>query len=442
MEAVQLLREASINKDPVVLEGDELVFSNGKRLARTARTGLTSKGRGREQYGLDSLWFLLMKKDLPMRAYYEECKKEGIERVQIIDKRDVLDYLLGKASEIAQIGGSKTLKKEDGTVETAKGAAIATAEDIERDLMEIMSREKVLRTRDSMLVIEARSFKHVLEPLANCVKKLEDARRAAFEEREAAAKTIDPRGDRYRVDNARFYREEMGTDLNELGIDPSGTFKKMGPKAPSSAPTAATRGPGSGTNFGSVRPPNSSAVPEDPAKRPRVSTNRTPIIIVPGARDMSSLVNLANFPLLLREKIFRPAMDIVKEGKAPTGSQVKHQRNSRRTGETVDYLLVANIRQLSASDWDRVVAVICSGAEWQFKGFPPEMGRTPPQILGKMQGFFFHYFGDKVDGAVKGWNVKYIPIDRNRRHEDVKVCLEFWNQLDEYIRRNKNTLRW
>mmetsp|Transcript_15666 Transcript_15666/g.63974 ORF Transcript_15666/g.63974 Transcript_15666/m.63974 type:complete len:279 (+) Transcript_15666:1076-1912(+) len=185
--------------------------------------------------------------------------------------------------------------------------------------------------------------------------------------REAAAKTIDPRGDRYRVDNARFYREEMGTDLNELGIDPSGTFKKMGPKAPSSASTAAARGPGSGASFGSVRPPNSSAVPEDPAKKPRVSTNRTPIILVPGARDMSSLVNLANFPLLLREKTFRPAMDIVKEGKAPTGSQVKHQRRSRGTGETVDYLLVANVRQLSANDWDRVVAIVCSGAEWQFK---------------------------------------------------------------------------
>jgi len=70
------------------------------------------------------------------------------------------------------------------------------------------------------------------------------------------------------------------------------------------------------------------------------------------------------------------------------------------------------------------------------------MGRTPPQILGKMQGFFFHYFGDKVDGAVKGWNVKNISIDRSRRHEDVKVCLEFWNQLDEYLRRNKSPLRW
>uniref|UniRef100_A0A7S0BIV2 Paf1 complex subunit Cdc73 N-terminal domain-containing protein n=2 Tax=Rhodosorus marinus TaxID=101924 RepID=A0A7S0BIV2_9RHOD len=417
MEAVQLLREASIKKDPVVLEGDELVFSNGKRLARTARTGLTSKGRGREQYGLDSLWFLLMNKDLPMRAYYEECKKEGIERVQIIDKRDVLDYLLGKVSEIAQIGGSKTVQKEDGAVETAKGAATATAEDIERDLKEIMSRERVLRTRDSMLVIEARSFKHVLEPLANCVKKMEDDRRAAFEEREAVAKTIDPRGDRYRVDNARFYREEMGTDLNELGIDPSGTFKKMGHKAPNPAPTAANRGRESGTSSGSIRPPSSSTGQDDSAKKPRVSTNRTPIIIVPGARDMSSLVNLANFPLLLRDKTFRPAMDIVKEGRAPTGSQVKHQRKSRGTGETVDYLLVANIRQLSASDWSRVVAVVCSGAEWQFKS--NTIDRVPRESSVILHGPAF------VFGSVVGIHWSAGTLSR-----DLKPLLEWEDHGD------------
>mmetsp|Transcript_9093 Transcript_9093/g.27355 ORF Transcript_9093/g.27355 Transcript_9093/m.27355 type:complete len:443 (-) Transcript_9093:813-2141(-) len=442
MEALRLLRDATMGGADVVLDDGELVFPGGQRLPRNAPTGLTSKGRGGEAYNLDSLWFLVKKRDLGMRAYHEQCSKENIQRVQIVDKSNVLDYLSGKQNKIPQIASAeKARPKEVAASEKVAPEADEKAQEIRKAL----AREKEQRTRDSILLLEGRSFKHFLDVLGRYLKKrdLERRNEAAKMDSQAA----NPRGDRYRVDNKRFYRETMGADFDSLGIDTSGTFKKGakpnapannfvgGATNPAGAPTA-TAMPGSRTTDGALQR-------NEPPKKPRVSSRRlSPIIVVPGARDMSALVNLANLPTLLEARTFKPAQEIIREGKLPPTFQVKHKRVNPRTGQPVEYLLTSNIRALRDEDWERVTAIVCQGAEWQFKGFPPSLGRTPPQILAKMQGFYFHYAGDKVSGPVTGWRLKMLPVERTRRHEDGRLWNEFWRTLEDYIAVHKSHLRF
>lgn len=70
------------------------------------------------------------------------------------------------------------------------------------------------------------------------------------------------------------------------------------------------------------------------------------------------------------------------------------------------------------------------------------MGKTPQQILPSLQGFYFYYAGDRIDNNVKNWKMKFLPVERNKRHEDVKVANAFWSTLDEYMKVHKPYLRW
>lgn len=134
---------------------------------------------------MDALWFLVQNKDLAMRSYYEECRKQGMERVQIIDKRDVLDYLFGKVNEIAQMSKDAPGKTEPLSEPLAAKTELQPAERDADKLAAAMAKERVQRTRDSLLVMEGRSFKFVLDLLEKYLKKREDEKRASMTARSA-----------------------------------------------------------------------------------------------------------------------------------------------------------------------------------------------------------------------------------------------------------------
>jgi parafibromin len=52
-----------------------------------------------------------------------------------------------------------------------------------------------------------------------------------------------------------------------------------------------------------------------------------------------------------------------------------------RNGVSVPYRVIDNPQKLTASDWERVVAVFVMGPAWQFKGWPWE--GNPVEIFAK-----------------------------------------------------------
>jgi hypothetical protein len=45
-------------------------------------------------------------------------------------------------------------------------------------------------------------------------------------------------------------------------------------------------------------------------------------------------------------------------------------------------------------------------------------------------------------GAVKGWNVRVMGLNREGRHRDVTVAQEFWSDLDAFLQSQKSSLAY
>jgi parafibromin len=86
--------------------------------------------------------------------------------------------------------------------------------------------------------------------------------------------------------------------------------------------------------------------------------------------------------------------------------------------------------RLKKDEWDRVVAVICQGASWQFKGWRYS---DPVDLFSRTFGFYVGLEGAAVPNELQGWNVKTGKVSRDRRGMD-DVCLaSFWNGLEEFM---------
>ena len=103
----------------------------------------------------------------------------------------------------------------------------------------------------------------------------------------------------------------------------------------------------------------------------------------------------------------------------------------RLGGAEIAYDIIDNpATRLKKDEWDRVVAVICQGASWQFKGWRYS---DPVDLFSRTFGFYVGLEGATVPNELQGWNVKTGKVSRDRRGMD-NVCLaSFWNGLEEFM---------
>lgn len=94
-DPLQLLREFTISKRPVLLEGDALVFED-MRFPRSTETSFRSlKGAG-AHYTLEACWFMLQHQDTKFADYLVECSKHRFPKVSLVDRKELVSYLTGK----------------------------------------------------------------------------------------------------------------------------------------------------------------------------------------------------------------------------------------------------------------------------------------------------------------------------------------------------------
>ena len=119
---------------------------------------------------------------------------------------------------------------------------------------------------------------------------------------------------------------------------------------------------------------------------------------------------------------------------APALASIEHVRsllNQRLGGADITYDVIDNpTTRLKRDEWSRVVAVVCQGASWQFKGWKYS---DPVELFSRTFGFYVGLEGAKVPSELQGWNVKIGRVSRDRRGLD-NVCLaSFWNGLEEFM---------
>jgi len=192
--------------------------------------------------------------------------------------------------------------------------------------------------------------------------------------------------------------------------------------------------PNKHSSSGKKRPtvPSSSSRSADQVnKRLKKTSTGLPVIIVPTA--ISSPITMINAGTFFKESKFIPA-DVMKKGGSRKPNLVKFERQMVKCGnKNVQFEVVDNPHVRfgrNRLEWDRVVAVVAQGAEWQFKGWHLA---NPVEIFSKTFGFYISMEGDPIPPSLRGWNVKQGKLNRDKRGLDSVTYASFWNNLEEWM---------
>ena len=101
-DPLTLLREFTIAKRPIELQGEHIVFGT-TRFARSAPTAYRERGGAGNYYTTDSLWFLLENVNEKHGPYVQKCGQQNIPPVSLPDKKLLLQYLKGEVTESSSV---------------------------------------------------------------------------------------------------------------------------------------------------------------------------------------------------------------------------------------------------------------------------------------------------------------------------------------------------
>lgn len=447
--ALEELRSAIVANDPITHDADSIILRGNARFPRKLETTYRSMRGTGQAYPLDVVYFQYKHRDLPYTDYVQACLTEGIGHIALLDKKNLVAYLSGdidncpnivaKPPEVVQpkptvITESQPASNQPVQHQHAFVSSYHAARGKDRDQQSL---DSVLMAPDwDFSAIRDKLVAHMAKVKAGKVKSHDSANKSQ-------QKAYDPRGDRYTSTEDRFWRENMGKEFQEMGIDMSGSFKK---KPNANNPNNKNTSEHSKTKAQSVekireRDERRPSVKERDLKKRRLDPKDfVPIIIVPQA---TNLINASN------------AVDFLQHGHFLTIDELKKQKRTSSFGSwrarmvrtpggncsKAEYTIVSNPTRLSSRDWDRVVAVVCSGQSWQFSNWPIN-SKGVQDLFQNVQGFYFHYEDSAPDGPINSWAVKKLPLSRAKRYTDGQIQSQFWSVLDTFLARKGKRLRY
>ena len=364
-----------------ITDAVHLEFGDNMRLPVSSLTSLklekNAAGKSAQDYfDLRAIYFAYAEKDKSYTEYFQDCQKFGVKLVSLIIRRDLIDYLTGRADDhpflaspaefakVSSAAGKVDMKRASSPVAgdlNSSGDRKQSKRAHKDRSKEIMSKERQLIGRNTVMIEEsAKSFE---------------------------------------------VHRKLAVDIIMKGI--------VKVAAPLSAST-----------------PVSSKAPSSRSGAVSAAAIKTiePIILVPAT--ITSMLTLYNAEKFFQQSQFVPS-DSAKETQFQKSSavNVEHQHPS---GKKIKFSIVDNIGRLE--DWDRVVAVFCSGQDWQFRGWK---WQEPVELFTNVKGFHLKYSDSKLDSNVRGWNVSVLEVNRYKRHLDAQCVHQFWAVMDQWIASNK-----
>ncbi|XP_031574369.1 parafibromin-like [Actinia tenebrosa] len=383
-----------------------------------------------------------------------EARLEGHKEVTVTtDQMRSLSEAMTK-EKIAAIKAKRLAKKKttirvDDELEPdlLKQRSFVDAEvDVTRD---IVSRERLLRTRTSVLQSSGKHFVKNILAILQSVKAREEGKHKQNQPANALApvdagkkKAVVPVAYN-RYDQERFRGKE---ETEGFKIDTAGTYHGLSLEHVKE-----------GTHRPVKRPAPSPSPHTQPSKalrpiqqKPNKRESRTPIIIVPAGT--TSLITLYNAKDILQDFKFVPSDEKKRSGTRRENEVLIQRRKevvqNQHAGTTtatvtVPYRVIDNVARLQPNDWNRVVAVFVQGPTWQFKGWPWLLADgSPVDIFTKIRGFHLKFEDVKTEPNVQKWDVQVLTINRNTRHFDKASINTFWTTMDKFMVKNKPQLRF
>ncbi|XP_077986293.1 parafibromin-like [Glandiceps talaboti] len=338
-----------------------------------------------------------------------------------------------------------TIKTDDddlGPAALVQRSFVDAEVDVTRD---IVSRERLWRTRTSILQSSGKNFAKNIFAMLQSVKMQEEGRpsqeanthssHSLAQPEQRKAKPATP-AQYNRYDQERF----KGKETEGFKIDTMGTYRGMTLKSVTEGVSA--RKAQAPLIQQDSRHVTSQAKPQTPQKR----TSRTPIIIIPAAT--TALITMYNAKDLLQDlKFASTEMKKSQGGRRDNEVLVQRKKDANIGGTvqsvTVPYRVIDTPSKLLPQDWDRVVAVFVQGPAWQFKGWPWLLSDgSPVDIFARIKAFHMRYDDIPLDSNVKKWDVHVLNIARNKRHLDRAILQKFWEIMDKYMVKHKSHLRF
>lgn len=306
--------------------------------------------------------------------------------------------------------------------------------DVTRD---IVSRERLWRTRTTILQSNGKQFAKNIFTLLQSIKAREEGGSRGssnLPHTPAVPQKTQPVVGYNRYEQETFRRNEAPEGFK---IETMGTYHGMTLKSVTEG-ASARKAP-------TIQPTPQPTAPQQPLSRPisqarpppsQKKGSRTPIIIIPAAT--TSLITMFNSKDILQDLRFVSTEEKKTQG-AKRDNEVLIQRR-KAGGNTVPYRIIDNALKLTSEDWDRVVAVFVQGPAWQFKGWPWD--GNPTEIFSRIKAFHIKWSELPLEPNVQKWNVTVINLDRNRRHLDRASLQIVWEVLDKFMAKAKPHLRF
>lgn len=319
----------------------------------------------------------------------------------------------------------------------------------------IKSKEKIWRTRTSILQSQTKNFGKSILNMLNLLSKSDDPTRkphahmppmpADLQTNHQQQSHPQPpqaiqRNSYNRYDQERFVKLDIGVEIDTKKSFVGGVSNGIaayGSQPPPSQPTA--RSPAmalvASNGVPSIPRPHDSVDSRHsrPSGRPTKRTSTVPIIVIPATT--TSIINMYNAATMLRDLTYVEG----KPGNASRENDVIIHRK-KPDGTQVAYKILDNPLKLEREDWVRVVAVFVQGPAWQFKGWP--YNGSPVEIFSNIKGFHLKWDESKLDENVARWNVQILELSRSKRHLDKANLLKFWSSLDSFMMKYKSFLKF
>lgn len=305
------------------------------------------------------------------------------------------------------------------------------------NMKQISKCERLVSTRDSILLSKNKRFDSVLKILHKVTQQDAD---------EKKKKSYD----RYDINEDTFLADK-GLATHELGIDTRGSHMNDVPQyteeMDNHTTTSNSTNSTSGGSFSSKSKVNQQG-------QPLRKDSRIPIVLVPAAT--SSLITIYNVKEFLesgnyisssdakKRNVQRPSMITINRKKKFCSASKNPDHSNDKESDYEDeaiFHVYDQTSKFSKSQWDRVVAIFIYGKEWQFKKFPFNGNVT--HILNKWPGFYLAYDDPlwAVPENIQKWNVCKLGIKKHSRSFDITIVKGFWDKLDQFYSHKTNTMR-
>ncbi|KAK4051531.1 accessory factor associated with RNA polymerase II [Microbotryomycetes sp. JL201] len=381
-------------------------------LDKAAPTRYTRGDGAAETYDVQTLVLAYLQRDASVPDYLRHAQEQGAGIVSITDRRDVIQWLTSKISVDAHHGRILPLDGAAATSTSAQGSTLASA---------VAADSATERSAD----VQAEPSSVATDGGATAAAQPSPAKKQRYvadkADQEAVRRMIElMQGPPFAVDAnpgqpALSHRANWAIRDRETALMGQRINNFESVRALVAPRLTMTRDEQEKKDMTAPKDARGGASAVKPAKR----KNQDPIIMI--SPSSTALITMHNVKKFLEDAVFEHSEQARLSGLGATGDVIPITRIRPSTSiassfgqnpvKKSRFFVVDGVEALAKfggeSAWDRVVCVMTTGQEWQFR---PYKWKEPKELFHHVKGVFVQWTTDAPNPKVRNWNVTELRV--------------------------------